>query len=116
MPVFVAKSPEQDTEPKSGKPRRHIFPDRCGIYKRLPSAARDKAKGTPNTDKLQERTVRCEDPNCWTAWEKEEKERKDKGRSKGTRTATQAQGGKAQSLAEKAKNGRQKQPAGAGSK
>lgn len=109
MPVFVANDPEVDVEPKTKKQRRHIYPDKCATYKKVPPAKRDKEKGTPNTNKLQERTVRCEDPTCWAQWEKDVAANKRAVKGKGMKAelaAVRSVSKEGQALADRAKAAR----------
>ena len=98
MPVWVSTDPTEDVGPNS-KQRRHITKD-CPTYKaNVPKKHRSPAKGKPNTEKLQARTARCEDPACW-----EKREREDAARLVVTQSVSiQAAGGIAkdvQTLAE----------------
>lgn len=116
MPVWVSTDTSIDLN-KSGDRRRHINPD-CPLYLEVPTKDRTPAKGRPNTTKLQDVTVRCEDPKCWETWEREQQGKKSRGAKKtsakgAATTPTVQKGGKAATLAEKAKAARQKQPAGA---
>jgi hypothetical protein len=123
MPVWVSTDPKDDLT-QAGKQRRHISPD-CPTYlANVTTANRPAAKGRPNTEKLQERTVRCDDPSCWIKREAEDAtkpKRKSGGTSTGKTSAMKAAnvptttvGGKAQNLADRAKAARdRKQPAAA---
>lgn len=120
MPVWVSTDASLDHN-KDGKQRRHIS-DACPVYlAEVPDASRTVPKGRPNTVALQERTVRCEHPDCWENWEKEQAAKKTRGSGAGAKTSTKGAatvpakpvGGKAGDLAAKAKAARQK-PVAAG--
>ncbi len=122
MPVWRSLDSTVDTD-KAGKPRRHISPD-CPNYKVLTTAQKCRADGVPNTERLQKDTVRCDHPECWEKRLKEDAlkpKRKNSGggtagkvsASKAATAPTTAVGGKAQSLADKAKAARQKPKAAA---
>lgn len=115
VPVWVSTDETLDLN-KSGERRRHINSD-CPIYlAEVPTKDRSPAKGRPNTVKLQEVTARCEHDKCWGQWEKDQQDRKAKGKSgtsstsaKGAATVPAKQvGGKAAALAAKAAAARQK--------
>jgi len=119
MPVWVSTDASIDHN-KAGKQRRHIS-DACPIYmNEVPQASRTVPKGRPNTVALQEKTDRCEHPDCWEAWEREQATKKTRGKggvktsTKGAATVPAKQvGGKAADIAAKAKAARQK-PVAAG--
>ncbi len=117
MPVWVSTDESLDKN-KAGERRRHITAD-CPTYlAEVPTKDRSPAKGRPNTVKLQEQTVRCENDKCWLEWEKEQSSKKTRTKSgasaKGAATtATTKVGGKAAEIAQRAKAARQKPKAAA---
>lgn len=112
MPVWISRDKSLDIDPKSSKQRRHIDPN-CKVYlDQVPAPHRSPSKGAPNTEPLQERTVRCE--GCWPVWVKSQGEKKTaspRATKKGAATApVTAVGGKSASLADRAKAARRAAP------
>ena len=117
MPVWASTDATLDHN-KDGVQRRHISSD-CPEYLAVPQDKRCSAKGRPNTEKFQERTVRCEHPKCKALWDEIDaakasgKKRVSKGggkvsAAKAATTTPDKVGGQAQSLADKVKQARQK--------